>query len=288
MKRMSSGDESAQRKFIISIDDERFFSLRDSGGGGVPLLLLHGIPGYGGAWEKVVSKLPTGYRTIVPDLLGFGGSARPTEGADLHAAAQAEGLAALLDRLDIKKTVVVGHDFGGPVALWLTRLRPGLVTHLGLVAANVMPDTPIPPPLNLLRMPFIGRIIERVLMSPGSLRMMVGRGVGRPVPMIDRAAYVGDKIQARAIRTIFAMSLRNLRELYTPTQAALSALDIPVFVAWGDRDPFFKVEEGQRIADASTGASFTIFKDAGHFLPEERPRELVELIVKLTTGGNAR
>jgi pimeloyl-ACP methyl ester carboxylesterase len=287
MNRMSSADESVQQKCIINIDDERHYLVRDSGGHGVPLLFLHGIPGYSGTWDKVVSKLPIGYRTIVPDLLGFGGSTRPTEGADLHAAAQAQGLAALLDRLNIKKTIVVGHDFGGPVALWLTRLRPGLVTHLGLVAVNVMPDTPIPPPLNLLRKPLIGRFIERMLMSPSSLRMMVGRGVGRPKPKIDRAAYVGDKLQARAIRTIFAMSLRNLRELYTPTQAALSALDIPVFVAWGDRDPFFKVVEGQRIADAARGASFTVFKNAGHFLPEERPLELVELIVKLTNGGNA-
>jgi 2-hydroxymuconate-semialdehyde hydrolase len=283
--RVRSREESAKQTRII-IDDHRHYAVRDSGGDGVPLLLLHGIPGYGGAWDKIVAQLPIGYRTIVPDLLGFGGSARPTKGVDLHAAAQAEGLALLLDKLGIEKTIVVGHDFGGPVALWLTRLRPGLVTHLGLVAVNVMPDTPIPPPLNLLRMPLLGGFIESVLMSPGSLRMMVGRGVGKPKPTIDRAAYVGDKLQARAIRTIFAMSLRNLRELYTPTQAAVSTLDIPVFVAWGDRDPFFKIEEGQRIADAAAGASFTIFKDAGHFLPEERPRELAELIGKLTNGGN--
>ena len=284
---MSRDDQSAQPIRMIYIDDSRHYAVRDSGGDGVPLLLLHGIPGYSGAWDKVMSKLPIGYRPIVPDLLGFGGSARPTEGIDLHAAAQAEGLALLLDQLGIEKTIVVGHDFGGPVALWLTRLRPGLVTHLGLVAVNVMPDTPIPPPLNLVRMPFIGKIIESFLMSPASLRMMIGRGVDRPKPEIDRVSYVGDKLQARAIRTIFAMSLRNLRELYTPTQTAVAALEIPIFVAWGDRDPFFKVEEGQRIADESAGATFTVFKGAGHFLPEERPHELAELIVKLTNGGDA-
>jgi pimeloyl-ACP methyl ester carboxylesterase len=281
---MEQGDADSPHLREIQIDETRHIAVRDSGGDGTPLLLLHGIPGYGGAWDKVVDLLPDGYRTVVPDLLGFGGSSRPTSGVELHAEAQAKGLVALLDRLRIDKVTVVGHDFGGPVALWMTRLRPDLVTHLCLAAANVMPDTPIPPPLNLIRAPVLGALVERALMSPGSLAMMVGRGVGKPKTEIDRRGYVGDKRQARAIRTIFAMSLRNLTELYTPTQQALKALDIPTFVAWGDRDPFFKVKEGKRIADVVFGASLTVFEGAGHFLPEERPKELVQLIGRFLTN----
>lgn len=281
---MKHGGADKPHQHTVRIDDTRHYAVRDSGGDGTPLLLLHGIPGYGGAWDKVVEHLPDDYRTVVPDLLGFGGSARPTTGVELHAEAQAKGLIALLDRLRIDKVTVVGHDFGGPVALWITRLRPDLVTHLGIAAANTMPDTPIPPPLNLLRVPVLGGAVERALMSPSSLRMMMGRGIGKPRTTVDRRAYVGDNRQARAIRTIFAMSLRNLPDLYAPTKEALEALDIPVFVAWGDRDPFFKVEEGRRIADTVIGASFTVFEGAGHFLPEERPKELVQLIGRLLTS----
>jgi len=283
---MDTSATDRSRQDVVRIDDSRYFAVRDSGGAGQPLLLLHGIPGHGGAWDKVVGELADGYRTLVPDLLGFGGSSRPTCGTQLHAQAQAEGLVALVDRLRIDRVTVVGHDFGGPVALWMTRIRPQLVTNLGLVAANVMPDTPVPPPLNLLRVPVLGGLVERALMSPASLRMMVGRGVGTPKNTIDRRAYVGDKHQALAIRTIFAMSLRNLHELYAPTKEALDALEIPVFVAWGDRDPFFKVNEGQRIADAVLGASLTVFEGAGHFLPEERPNELVQLIGRLIRSGS--
>lgn len=268
----------------IDIGDGNHLSVLDYGRGEMPLLLLHGIPGRAGAWDRVIDRLPHGYRVIVPDLLGFGGSSRPTGGFDLHAENQATALAAALDQLGVTSVMVVGHDFGGPVALWLTRLRPGLVTHLGLVAANVMPDTPIPPPLNLLTVPAVGGLVERMMMSPPALRMMAGRGVGRPKIAIDGHAYVGDRHQARAIRTIFSTSLRNLRELYTPTKEALEALDIPVFVAWGDRDPFFAVAEGQRIADTVAGATFTVFEGAGHFLPDERPDRLVELIVKADLG----
>jgi len=123
-----------------------------------------------------------------------------------------------------------------------------------------------------------------MMMSPPALRMLASRGVGRPKIAIDVRAYVGDRRQARAIRTIFSTSLRNLRDLYTPTKEALDALDIPVFVAWGEHDPFLPVAEGRRIADAVAGSTFTVFDGAGHFLPDERPDRLVELIVKSDLG----
>jgi pimeloyl-ACP methyl ester carboxylesterase len=268
----------------IDVTDGNHLSVLDYGKGGVPLLLLHGIPGRASVWDKVIDRLPDGYRVIVPDLLGFGASSRPNGALDLHAENQANTLAVALDQLDIASVMVVGHDFGGPVALWLTRLRPGLVTHLGLVATNVMPDTPIPQPLNLLTAPVVGGLVERMMMSPSALRMMANRGVGRPKIAIDGRAYVGDRRQARAIRTIFSTSLRNLRDLYTPTKEALDALTIPVFVAWGENDPFFPVAEGRRIADAVAGSTFTVFNGAGHFLPDERPDRLVELIVKSDLG----
>jgi pimeloyl-ACP methyl ester carboxylesterase len=268
----------------IDVTDGNHLSVLDYGKGGLPLLLLHGIPGRASVWDKVIDRLPDGYRVIVPDLLGFGASSRPNGALDLHAENQANTLAVALDQLDIASVMVVGHDFGGPVALWLTRLRPGLVTHLGLVATNVMPDTPIPQPLNLLTAPVVGGLVERMMMSPSALRMMANRGVGRPKIAIDGRAYVGDRRQARAIRTIFSTSLRNLRDLYTPTKEALDALTIPVFVAWGEIDPFFPVAEGRRIADAVAGSTFTVFNGAGHFLPDERPDRLVELIVKSDLG----
>ena len=265
----------------LDVTGGNHLSVMDSVTGDAPLLLLHGIPGHAGSWDKVIGQLPDGYRVIVPDLLGFGASSRPTGAFDLHAQNQANALVSALDQLDIAKVMVVGHDFGGPVALWLTRLRPGLVTHLGLIAANVLPDTPIPPPLNLLTMPVVGGLVEGMMMSRTALRMMARRGVGHPRIAIDGQAYVGDRRQARAIRTIFSTSLRNLRDLYTPTKEALEALEIPIFVAWGNHDPFFPVAEGRRIADAVTRSTYTVFEGAGHFLPDERPEHIAELIVKL-------
>ena len=65
-------------------------------GSGRPVVLVHGIPGSGACWRAVAERLPAGLDVVVPDLLGFGDSARPRRLDDLHAAAQAEALAGLL------------------------------------------------------------------------------------------------------------------------------------------------------------------------------------------------
>ena len=249
-------------------------------GHGPPVLLLHGIPGSAAAWQPVAERLEGRMRLVIPDLLGFGASHRPTDLATLLAPGQAEALADVLDALDIAAVTVVGHDFGGPVALLLARQRPTLVTRLGLLATNAFPDTPVPMPLALLRWPLVGRLAAPLLLSRASLAMMLRTGTGAPRTRLDRTVYLGDAAQSRAIRAIFEASLRRLGELYAPVAEQLRALNIPAFVGWGDRDPFFPLDQARRTADAAH-ARLTLYPGAGHFLPEERPAEVAADIAAL-------
>jgi pimeloyl-ACP methyl ester carboxylesterase len=49
-------------------------------------------------------------------------------------------------------------------------------------------------------------------------------------------------------------------------------------VVWGDRDPFFAVAVGERLARAIPGAAFDVIRQCGHFVPLERPNALVQVI----------
>lgn len=249
------------------------------GGEGPALLFLHGVPGSARAWEAVVTRLNDGRRRlIVPDLLGFGGS---DDADDLHAEAQAAALIELLDGLGIARATVITHDFGGPVALRMIDQRPDLVDGLLLSATNAFGDTPIPFPLSMIFWPIVGSLAANAIFSSRSLRMMLRTGVGSPRPKFDASAYVGDRRQAHTIRTIFEDSLRRLPELYGPLAQLLPRLDIPTEVVWGDRDPFFTVDSGRRTAAAIPGGNLTTLDGAGHFLPAERPDEMVDAIHQL-------
>jgi pimeloyl-ACP methyl ester carboxylesterase len=249
-------------------------------GDGPAVILLHGIPGTGASWEPTVSELPATLDVIVPDLLGFGASRRPRELDDLHVHAQATALGRLLDELGLDSVAVIGHDFGGPIAVTLASSRPGTVGAIGLLATNTFTDTPIPFPLSLVNVPLIGALARRGLFSKPSQRMMLRRGVGPDCAPPDPETHLGDRRQQRATATIFAGSLTRLGELYAPVEAALGRLDVPAFVGWGDHDPFFAVAHGERTA-AALHAGFRIYEGAGHFLPHERPFEIAADIVTL-------
>lgn len=159
-------------------------------GTGPPVLLLHGIPGSGASWEPIASRLGAAVDVIVPDLLGFGASDRPPGLAGLHARGQAAAVDDLLDELGIGPVTVIGHDFGGPVALSLVARRPGAVAAMGLLATNTFRDTPIPFPLSAVNWPLLGPIARRALFSPVSLRMMLRHGVGHGATPPDAATHL--------------------------------------------------------------------------------------------------
>jgi pimeloyl-ACP methyl ester carboxylesterase len=100
-------------------------------GAGRPVLLLHGFPDSGNLWRHQVPALSVaGYQLIVPDLRGYGHSAKPTDVDSyglLHLAADVTGI---LDQLGLERAHIVGHDWGAALAWVLAALQPDRVDHL--------------------------------------------------------------------------------------------------------------------------------------------------------------
>src|SRR5579859_4131986 len=109
-------------------------------GAGPLVVLLHGFPESWYSWRHQLPALAeAGYHAVAPDLRGYGRSDRPAEVwrySQLHLVGDVIGL---LDELGARRAVVVGHDWGAPVA-WSTALyRPDRVR--GVVGLSV-PHTP--------------------------------------------------------------------------------------------------------------------------------------------------
>lgn len=97
---------------------------------GAPILAIHGVTGHGGRWRRWAGRLP-GARVLAPDLIGHGRSSwlPPWDIDD-----QVDALIAVLDRFDTThRVVVVGHSYGGCLALHLARRVPQRVGGLLLL-----------------------------------------------------------------------------------------------------------------------------------------------------------
>lgn len=243
------------------------------------VVLLHGIPGSRRTWDSVANTLMEHSRVLVPDLLGFGDSADPP--GDFHAPGQAAALLELLDRSAVGVAHIVGFDFGGPIALTLYEAAPHRFLSLTLIATNAFPDTSIPPPLNLARVPILGEALFFALCSwPGLASLWFpAAGDKKALPFGRFLRNIPSRRSRRWVRRVFLESLRNLHDRYAPVEKVLSTINCPTTVVWGDADPFFPVAVGRRTARAIRGSRFVVLAGCGHFVPEERPADVVGAVL---------
>ncbi|MFA6238120.1 MAG: alpha/beta hydrolase [Bacteriovorax sp.] len=257
-------------------------SIKAYGEGDETFLLLHGIPGSSHTWDKVAQLLgKAGARVLVPDLLGFGLSSRPKDISGLWLEAQASAIVNALENLNVTRVHLVGHDYGGPIAVTIYDIISDRIATLTLLATNTFTDTPIPPPLALIKLPLLGQVWARLIFSRPSLRMMIKQGVGNKQTQPDLASALGDSDQGRSIGIIFEYALRDLHSRYKSVENSLAQISVPTKVIWGTKDPFFKVSQGQRTAKAIRGAKFVKLEGAGHYLPEECPTEVANELKEL-------
>ncbi|WP_333597388.1 alpha/beta hydrolase [Chryseobacterium flavum] len=97
---------------------------------GKVIMLLHGKNFNGAYWERTAKDLSAkGFRVIIPDQIGFGKSSKP-HSYQFSFSQLAENTRAILDELNIEKTIVLGHSMGGMVAVRFTLLYPEKVQKL--------------------------------------------------------------------------------------------------------------------------------------------------------------
>ncbi|MET8540163.1 alpha/beta hydrolase [Kitasatospora sp. NPDC004799] len=136
-------------------------------GEGPLVLLLHGFPESWYSWRHQFGPLAeAGYRVVAPDQRGYARSAQP-ERVDAYTLLHLVGdVTALIGALGEERAVVVGHDWGAPVAWTTAALRPDLVRG---VAGLSVPPLPVggPPPLESLRATYGEGFYQVYFQEPG-------------------------------------------------------------------------------------------------------------------------
>ncbi|MEO3937289.1 haloalkane dehalogenase [Dermatophilaceae bacterium Soc4.6] len=247
------------------------------------VVLVHGEPTWGYLYRHMIGPLvDAGLRVVVPDLVGFGRSDKPTDVGDYSYAAHVEWLrAALFDALDLRDIVYVGQDWGGLLGMRLLAEHPE--RFAGAVMANTgLPTGDVPMPEVWQRFRVAVQTAERL-----DVARLVDSGCQRELTPQERAAYDApfpSSAHLAGVRS-FPGLVPNTPD--DPASAAnraawqrLSHIDVPFLTAFSDGDPITRGGDRwmrERIAGA-VGQPHTTIEGAGHFLQEDQPERFAEVV----------
>ena len=254
-------------------------------GDGPPLLLIHGYLGSHSAWDEAVDGLSPHFRTIAPDLPGFGESEKPPAARyPYNVDVFAESLVDLVAALDLGRIAVCGHDLGGAVALMMAARHPSVVERLVLVDPIVYPHK-ADLFSRLALAPIVGPIAFKQLAGPGIFgaffrRRSYATSEGAPAEKVPR---LFEAFNAPAAREAAYATLESLADTRTLV-ALLPRVHAPALVVWGRNDRLLPLEHGRRLARELPNARLEIV-EAGHSPHEEAAGAFAEAARAFLVGG---
>ena len=256
-----------------------------AGSGGPVVLLLHGLASSSTTWAPVMPNLGRHAHLIAPDLLGHGGSAKPHSG-DYSLGAHAAELRDLLLALDIDKVTVVGHSYGGGVAMQFTYLFPELTERLVLVSSGGL-GREVAFALRAATLPGTAMVLRMAAAAAPTWLPRLVRVVLRALPSASAAEIEGltralSSFADEGARGAFAQTVRGALnwsgQRLEGTERLYLLAELPVLLVAGDRDtviPAAHTVDAHRLIPDSR---LEIFADTGHFLHAERPRRFARLL----------
>jgi 2-hydroxymuconate-semialdehyde hydrolase len=266
---------------FVDLDGARlYYYAAGSRGAGEPVVLIHGFPTSGHLWSEVVPLVPAGHRVVVIDLLGYGRSDRP-RGRPVSIQGHADRAIQLFDILGIKEACVVGHDVGGGVAQAIAVRYPDRVSRLCLIDSVVFDGWPRRE-LRLIRAVLpVARHLPPAVLLP-MLRGGLLRGYADHERGVHSVAhylrpFVGTEGRDALVRHLIELDAPDIAEL----APRLADVDQPTAIVWGEDDPFLPADSARRLRDAIAGSTLDVIPGARHFIPEEAPQRVGDVLTAL-------
>jgi pimeloyl-ACP methyl ester carboxylesterase len=252
----------------------------EAGQGRPVLILLHGIAGSSTTWEPLLPMLSERCTVIAPDLLGHGQSDKPRH--DYSLGAHANGVRDLMIALGIEGATIVGHSFGGGVALQFAYQHPERCERLVLVSSGGL-GSEVSWMLRALTLP--GTEYLMPLLFPSQARRFGNslggwlRNLGLRSPNIEEQWRSYVTLTEPGNRPAFVRTLRSVVDIAGQTVSAHDRLylgaRLPTLVLWGGRDGIIPVAHAAAAHEAMPGSRLEIFERSGHFPHVEEPDRFV-------------
>lgn len=261
------------------------------------MVLVHGIASRGQSWARVLAELAaagTRYRVLAPDLLGHGESV--TAHGDYSPGGFATVLRDLLAALGHHRASVVGHSFGGGVALQFAYQFPDWTDRLVLVSSGGF-GTEVSPLLRAATAPgaewLLPALTHPRLVAGAAAACWAGQALGLIGPTVawQQAVQAWTSLARSDHRRAFVHTVRSVldadgQRISSDDKLYLVA-GIPTLIVWGGRDAMIPVAHAHHAAALLPDSTLEIFESAGHFPHDEQPHRFTELLTSFLEGTDA-
>ncbi len=223
-------------------------------GGGVPLVLVHGLGDRGESWAPMLKRLKkAGFHVYAPDLLGYGRSPKPADG-DYSMEGEAKFVYDFIQALGLQKTELGGWSMGGWVALDLAHDHPEVLDRVVIFDAAGLKFKP-GYPLTIFH-PGTPDDAQRLwsLMEPG----------GKPLPQSVREDLMR-RLQGE--QWLVDKQMNAMTGATTFVDSYLPTLPEPLLIVWGSKDALTPLALGQEMHQLDPHSELDIVDGCGHLAP---------------------
>ncbi|WP_063779099.1 alpha/beta fold hydrolase [Caballeronia mineralivorans] len=246
--------------------------VKNQGNGMLPIVFLHYWGGSSRTWDDVIAALPARYRTIAPDLRGWGDSDAPAAGYAL--ADFADDAEQMIAALNLQRFVLVGHSMGGKIAQLLASRRPQGLAGLVLVAPS--------PPVPLALPPEVRAAMEGAYLSRESVGMAIDQMLtAKTLSPKHREQVIEDSLRGALQAKLAWPQATSLEDLTHD----VAVIEVPTIVIAGELDRI----DGIAILEAELltrvpHAVMHVLPGTGHLSPLESPAEVAGIIREFVDG----
>jgi pimeloyl-ACP methyl ester carboxylesterase len=237
------------------------------------VVFIHGAPGSAVDWHPLLGEVGAFARALAFDLPGFGSASKPARW-DYSPDAFATFVAAALSELGVTRAHLVVSDLGGSAGLHWAAAHPHAFASAVLIDTGVLIGYRWHLLARLHRLPLIGTAVAaggRIGLR-GAMRLYGAKLPGETIARWTRDFDWGSRrAMVRFYRAAPASDLPRL-------VPALSRLDRPALVVWGERDRFVPVEQAERQRESFPNAEIEILAGVGHYGHVEAPELVAERV----------
>jgi len=233
---------------------------------GPAVVLIHGLGGRSEDWQNLCPYLvKAGFRVYMPDLFGYGRSAKPA-GFSYSVRDEASVVVGFLDALGLKQVDLGGWSMGGWIVQIVAGSQPERVKHL-LIFASVglyekpkwntnlfMPNSPEE----------LGQLEALLMPDPPTIPKFVARDILR---------------QSREHRWVIQRAVDSMLTGKDTTDELLPRLKMPVLLLWGEKDEITPLELGQKMHVLIPQSELDVFNGCGHLAPQQCTDEMGPRVV---------